>query len=241
MAQSEPITHILYIFTYGEPKRQEEDRKMLEVLQFINDNISTINEMGIKIQIQKYTGQQILSDKALREKLQKECVRFPSIKTPNRTYTGFEDIQKLYISNIQNFKKFESKHEKPVPEAESSDLEDYMRKAIIKGDDEGDGEDAESLSGGKGLSAQVSAAIAARTQKNPSKPIRGINIPREPDNVKPNKESIQQTISRLNPSRTDTTIRGGGNLGDDDGPVDGDSHKDDEMARKFAEREESSM
>lgn len=32
---------------------------------------------------------------------------FPSLKTPTRTYDGFEDIRKLYTVNIDNFGKFQ--------------------------------------------------------------------------------------------------------------------------------------
>lgn len=245
---AQPKIHILYIFTYDDPSKAEEDKKMLNVLQFINENVETINEMGIKIQTQRYTAKQILGDKNLAEKLRREITVFPSIKTPNSTYNGFEDIQKVYMTNIRNFKKFETKHEKPTPveDVGEGDLEEHMRRAINQRDDDEDDENAESLSGGKGLSSQVSAAMAARNTK-PSKPIRGVDMPREPSNVKPNREPIQATISRLtqarSPQQTETTIRGGGSLGadDDGGPRDGDSFKDDDMARKYAENNELSM
>ena len=239
-APQDVTVHHLYIFTYDNPDKKAEDANMLSLLEFIDNNINTINDMKIKIEIHKYTQRQLISNEPLRVQIAKDQIYFPMIRTPNKTYTGFEDIQRLYQTNILAFRKFEKKVEKQASTG-ADDVEDYMRAAITSRDEEEDDENAESLSGGKGLSAQVSAAMAARNSKNPQKPIRGVAPQREPDNVKPNRESFQQTITRLrNPQQTETGgIRGGGITEDDQG--DGDSFKDDAMLKAAAARDEDSL
>lgn len=243
---TETVVHTLYVYTYDNPQRAAEDSRMLKLLQFINDNISTISEMGIKMDIRRYTSKQLLNDKVLIRKLQEERIGFPTVKTPSKTYTGFDDIQKLYIANIENFKKFEHKVEKPVPSGgggSEAELDDYMRSAITK-DDENDEED-ESLSGGKGLTSKHSAAMQARANQRPAKPIRGMAPLREPDNVKPNRESIHQSISRLssarNPQQNEQSggFRGGG-MTDGDGD-DAESYKDDQMLKRRQDDNEDSL
>lgn len=247
---TEKVVHTLYIYTYDSPQRAAEDSRMLTLLKFINDHITTISEMGIKMDIRRYTSKQLLTDKLLIKKLQEEKICFPAVKTPAKNYTGFEDIQKLYIVNIENFKKFEHKVEKPVPTSvgggsgSEQELEDYMRSAITKDDGEDD-DSSESLSGGKGLTSKHSAAMQARASQRPSKPIRGVAPLREPDNVKQNRESIQQSISRLssvrNPQQNEQSggFRGGGMTdGDED---DADSFKDDQILRKRQEDNEDSL
>lgn len=236
-----PVTHILYIFKYESPGQQAEDAKMMELLNFINQNIETINEMKIKMDIRTYTQRQMLSNAALVAQIRKDGIVFPSVCTPNKTYSGFDDIHRLYITNIQSFKKYEKKVEKPAPSGRGDDLEEYMRSAITT-DDKDDDEESESLSGGKGLNSQVAAAMAARGSKKPEKPIRGIAPLREPDNVKHNRESFPQTISRLKmPQQTETGGIRGGAMTEDDGERDGDSYKDDAMLRAAAAREEDSL
>lgn len=230
--------HHLYIFTYDKPDMKSEDEKMLSLLTFVEKNIETINDMGIKIEIHKFSQQQLVRNETLRKQLSKDQIQFPSIHTPSRRYDGFDDIIRLYQTNITQFKKFEKKIEKPAPT--EAELEDYMRAAITDTSKDDDDEDSESLSGGKGINAQVSAAMAARGAKNP-KPIRGVSVQREPNNVKPNKESFQQTITRLrNPQQQESGgIRGGGIV--DDEPGDNESSQDDKFLRAAAGRDEDSM
>ena len=240
---SKLTTHILYIFTYDDVKKQQEDKKMLDLLAFIDSNIKTINAMGIKIETRRYSQKQLISNSALLTQIRKEGITFPSICTPGKNYDGFKNIENLYIKNIELFKQFEHKQEKPLPVANDDgkgELEDYMRSAIDTKNDGDDDEESESLSGGKGLNAQVSAALAARNTKNPSKPIRGVTVQQDPPNVRTNRESMQQTISRLrNPQQVEAGgIRGGG-ITEDDGPGDADSFKDDMMLRARAENEDS--
>lgn len=247
---TEIVNHTLTLFLYETPARAADDAKMRNLLQFIESHITVISEMGIKMNIRKYTSKQLTTDKLLLKRLQDEKTTFPSVRTPAKTYTGFDDIQKLYIVNIENFKKYEHKQEKPVPGvvggSSEGELEDYMQAAIAPGNDEDD-EESESLSGGKGLTSKHSAAMQARNANRPSKPVRGVAPLRESDNVKANRESIQQTISRLstarNPQQNETGgIRGGGFT--DSGGGDGDdaeSSRDDLLLRKRQEDNEDSL
>lgn len=239
------VVHELYLFVYETSQRASDDAKMMKVLEFINNNVKTINNMGIKIDIKKYTSKELTGKHQLLEKFRIEGITFPCLKTPNKIYHGFEEIKKVYLENISNWESFEAKKERiagGVSDSNGDELEDYMKAEIgVKTKDEIDEEEDGLNSQGNNLSQLHAQAMQLRDSKKPQKPIRGIDMSME-SNVKTPSENPKDTISRLagqqgNQGPTRISVNSGTPDLDDDG---GDS-RDDALAAVYAARNEDSM
>lgn len=136
---------------------KDSGRATINLLEYVNDNIDIINEMGVKVKIAKITAED-RTPEFVRALESKGILRFPALVTDeNKVKHGVKKIQSLFEGNKQSYQQYLVDRQPPTKEkiflqdfAEDPLLANYYQKEMnldALQRDKGKG-DAEGFEGG---------------------------------------------------------------------------------------------
>jgi len=126
-------------------------RSTIDVLQYLNNNIQIINEMGVYINIKKWED---LTKVDMRNLRKYNITKLPSLLADSgKVFTGYNAIQSLFDDNINQYitvMQTEQMQEKKAIIDGTISLHDYTFNALQMDQNEGKGSGEEEEFGGEG-------------------------------------------------------------------------------------------